>query len=410
MEAVTPFLTDAAVLLPWFAWLAWRAKPPSFSWSLVALLVAVPLFCGGLLTKNALLLSLCGTPAVWTARRCEMPRRICGPLTLAAAGLFIVGDALHFRYRDYLPWVAAVREAQEQYPPIPRSTVLPEPASAIVQDTPHPPPNTWNEAFPVTDRIPWRPQGEGESHRFALSRLHGLHEEFRYRFATRLGFGPIRMPRSHFNPLPLLREEDRIPVFSQPREGEMWEDDWLTTEPPPPEATAEQLAAWHSERGIDFANAAGFGVLARGDEDQDNVALPADIDPADAPFLIGFRPHAAQTPADQPLAPAWRLERIELIGFLLHDEPTAYASESLPRMGETATHVTRPLTTFEQAALPKLAAGEWVVAAADRYRLRAVGALPAAKACATCHAVEEGTLLGALSYDFIRDAAALSGM
>ena len=73
-------------------------------------------------------------------------------------------------------------------------------------------------------------------------------------------------------------------------------------------------------------------------------------------------------------------------------------------MGETATHAVRPLTAFEAAALPKLAAGEWVHAAADRYRLRALGALPAAKACAECHGVPVGTLLGALSYDFLREA------
>ena len=174
--------------------------------------------------------------------------------------------------------------------------------------------------------------------------------------------------------------------------------------------TAAALADWHAGRGVDFANAEGFGLFGEiGGRGFDmTAALPADADPAGAPYLVGFEPHRSRTPPGEPLAPAWELARVELIGLVSGPDPVAYASDELPRMGETASHHERTLTAFEAAALPKLAAGEWVVAATGSNdggdRLRAVGALPAAAACAACHGVEEGRLLGALSYDFRRAA------
>ena len=404
MEAVVPFLPDAAVVLPLFAWAAWRKEPFRFvaAFALWTLIVTAGTLC---LTPGGTLLGLIGIPLIAALRSGGAPRRVVGPGAVAVAVLVIGFDGSRFYRYEYAPWREDVRAAQERYPPVPRSERLPDREPVLTQDEPHPATEEWTEHFSSSNLIRY-PRGNHDAQQrgWTLSLLHGLHEEFSLRFAGRVGFGTVRMGRNGRNPQKLLHEEVRVPAFPQPREGEMWPDEWLTHEvPADPDAVAD-LAAWHTERGIDFANGAGFGVLAGVDGDGwSGAVLPDDADPADAPFLIGFRPHAAGAPAgDGPLMPDWTLDRVELIGLLLHDEPVAYASADLPRMGETATHETRPLTDFEAAALPKLAAGEWVVAAADDYRLRAVGALPAAKACAACHGVEEGRLLGALSYDFTR--------
>ena len=409
MEAVLPFLRDAAVVLPLFAWLAWRKEPFRFVGALAlwAVVVTAGTLC---LTPGGTLLGLIGIPLIAALRSGGAPRRVVGPGAIAVAVLAIGVDGSRFYWNEYVPWLAEVRAAQERYPPVSRSELLPDRDPILAQDERRPATSEWTEHFSEEDLQAYpQDDGEGRERTDALRLLHGLHEEFSLRFAGRIGFGTVRMGRNRRNPQKLLHEEVRIPAFPQPREGEMWPDEWLTHESPAdPDAVAD-LAAWHTQRGIDFANEAGFGVLARGTEKWGVPALPDDADPADAPFLIGFRPHATGTPAgDGPLAPEWKLERVELIGLLLHDEPVAYASADLPRMGETATHETRPLTAFEAAALPKLAAGEWVVAAADDYRLRAVGALPAATACAACHGVEEGRLLGALSYDFVRPRPGLN--
>lgn len=131
--------------------------------------------------------------------------------------------------------------------------------------------------------------------------------------------------------------------------------------------------------------------------------MPGSLLGQEGPFLIGFRPHAMRS--EPPPLAGWSLRRVELVGLILHDEPVAYPSENLPRMVAGGERETRPLTVFEAAALPKLAAGEWVVAAKEGDRLRAVGALPAAKACADCHGLPVGRLLGALSYEFVTETS-----
>ena len=281
--------------------------------------------------------------------------------------------------------------------------MLPSPESAVEQAEPHRGSFAWRQekTFLRPDITAgwWDDDPPREA---VLAELHDLHDRMELRFMGELGFGIVRMRNWRFDPAAHIADDPVIAAFPQPGTSRLGFDGDLKSLSD--HDTAALLAGYHQTRGVDFANAPGFGVLARGDGSTDDAALPDDADPADAPFLIGFRPHASRTAAgDGPLMPAWRLHRVELVGLILHDEPVGYASESLPRMGETATHAVRPLTEFEAAALPKLAAGAWVRAAADRYRLRALGALPAARACAECHGVPVGTLLGALSYDFLRE-------
>lgn len=96
----------------------------------------------------------------------------------------------------------------------------------------------------------------------------------------------------------------------------------------------------------------------------------------------------------------WRLERIELVGLLLHREPVVYESPDLPDLAELATYTTRPLDQFETTWLPSLRAGEEVVVARVGGDPRMLGAIRAADSCLKCHDVERGTLLGAFSYAF----------
>ena len=404
MDAVRPFLLDAAVLLPWLSLIGCVRRVPWFAWLAVGAALIVTLGCAGCLTYGGMTIGAVGTCGVLLARELGMPPRMVGPLAAAVGGLAIACSGFQFYETRYVPWITNVRAAQERYPAVPRSSVLPPVEADRLRFPAESVPDDWDEAFPSLESGPdsfvyWNEHDRAD----ALRLLHGLHDDFHQRFSGQLGFGNFRMGPTRRDPAALLSDDVFVPQFPQPGTGRLGFDGGL--DPLADDGVSAALAEYHTARGIDFANAPGFGVLARGGGSPGDAALPGDADPADGPFLIGFRPHAARTDAGGgPLMPAWRLHRVELIGLILHDEPVGYASESLPRMGETATHAVRPLTEFEAAALPKLAAGEWVHAAADRYRLRALGALPAAKACAECHGVPVGTLLGALSYDFLREA------
>lgn len=407
MDAVTPFLWDACVVVPWLVVAAvWRVSHPG----VISLVGFVLLVAGvfGMLTPGGVLATLAGTAGVVIGRTGGVtPRRLAIVGGLSGA-VVIFAYAGWFHLVRLRPWIAEVRAMQERYPPVLQSDVLPRHEVEGRHD-PHPGVPAWMGPYRLWDASPYDPRpvdpffsdwDSDELRRVeVLDRLHGLHRTVARRFAEELGFGIVRGRRLGIS---TLERPFEIPAFPQPGDSRLGSDPGLG--PVADDDVTAALAEYHTARGVDFANAPGFEVLARGDGSRGDAALPDDADLADAPFLIGFRPHATRTEAGGgPLMPAWRLHRVELIGLILHDEPVGYASESLPRMGETATHAVRPLTEFESDALPKLAAGAWVHAAADDYRLRALGALPAAKACAECHGVPVGTLLGALSYDFLRE-------
>ncbi|MBN8245952.1 MAG: hypothetical protein J0L84_00760 [Verrucomicrobia bacterium] len=111
----------------------------------------------------------------------------------------------------------------------------------------------------------------------------------------------------------------------------------------------------------------------------------------------------------------YRILRPDLLG--LTGKPTAY---QVPFDFPTAADLSsqelrrrmskRPLNTSEQRAVVRLQGGEpWVLTSDDlegrrgslpvlESPIRLVGALRAQSRCLSCHAVAEGTLLGALSY------------
>ena len=103
----------------------------------------------------------------------------------------------------------------------------------------------------------------------------------------------------------------------------------------------------------------------------------------------------------------WQTVRVDLVSLLKHQRPMAYVSRHLPNMTELRHAPVRELDGFEQRALSSLIAGEDLVSDGHLDRVRAFGSLRAATQCLTCHEVERGTLLGAFSYEFLRDPPAV---
>ena len=101
----------------------------------------------------------------------------------------------------------------------------------------------------------------------------------------------------------------------------------------------------------------------------------------------------------------WKVNRLQLVSLLLQAEPRVYDEENLPNMEELsgADIATRALDAFEQEALEKLRAGEDLVTRATPNRIVMLGSMRATKDCMRCHAVKESELLGAFSYEFLRD-------
>lgn len=101
----------------------------------------------------------------------------------------------------------------------------------------------------------------------------------------------------------------------------------------------------------------------------------------------------------------WRTNRLQLVSLLMHDQPKVYVSENLPNMEELASEdiETRGLSPFESNALQKLKKGEDVVTQATLNRILMVGAVRANVSCLSCHSGKDKDLLGAFSYEFIRE-------
>lgn len=112
-------------------------------------------------------------------------------------------------------------------------------------------------------------------------------------------------------------------------------------------------------------------------------------------------------PSAMPPRAAWRnnwaITRLELIGTLSHSQPVAYVSGHLPQLDELSTYPTRELNDFEQSAISQLRATQDVVVDEQPDRIRMVGSLRANDDCRRCHTVPRGELLGALTYELLRE-------
>jgi hypothetical protein len=102
----------------------------------------------------------------------------------------------------------------------------------------------------------------------------------------------------------------------------------------------------------------------------------------------------------------WRIQSLELVRLLKHDEPVTYVSKHLPRMDELRDAPTRPLTSFENNALAALRRGEDLQVESTMDRIHVFGSIRAIKQCLACHEGQRGDLLGAFSYRLIREPKA----
>jgi len=102
---------------------------------------------------------------------------------------------------------------------------------------------------------------------------------------------------------------------------------------------------------------------------------------------------------------AWKANRLELVSLLMHDEPLVYDVDELPNMEtlSSETAKTRALDEFETKALEALKSGEELFVRATKNRILMVGSIRASEQCLSCHSVKKGDLLGAFSYEFLRN-------
>jgi hypothetical protein len=207
--------------------------------------------------------------------------------------------------------------------------------------------------------------------------LQGVHEGTVEVFADEIGQGYSRMPSVTKKVLDDLARKDENPhqpeIIGSPD----------APQPPAGEGPiATALKALHRFGVEEFANAQDFGFVT-----------------ADG-RAAGFLSHRFTKPVKAD--PRRRLQRFDLVGLVMHDEPVVYVSDKLPRMDELKTVAKRPLDDFETAAVRALRDGEAVVIHDDHATTRMVGAVRAAKQCLTCHETRRGELLGAFTYRFER--------
>jgi hypothetical protein len=126
----------------------------------------------------------------------------------------------------------------------------------------------------------------------------------------------------------------------------------------------------------------------------------------DRAHVAGFKSHGFRS---NPSYPTWRIENwpwrvqhIQLVGILSHEQPVVYLTDKLPSMEQVRQGKTRTLDYFEESALPALREGEDLFIASKGETVRVMGALRATKTCQQCHDAEVGDLLGAFSYTLRR--------
>ncbi len=224
----------------------------------------------------------------------------------------------------------------------------------------------------MEEAIDW----EAEVSSLRVYRLKMLHEDRVSLFVNSPGFGVGRFLRPSVGSLRIWNE--RRPI-SQTGEALIWSPGEFEVQGE--FATNEGLINMHDKGVVDFAYPAGFGYA----KDRRHVA--------------GFISHQF---AQAPTTETWQLQRLDLVGLLLHDNPVAYVSEHLPRMNELREAPTRELDLFEAVGLQVLRQGEDLFVRGTEEKVRMLGALRAAKQCVTCHGGQRGDLLGAFSYTLRR--------
>jgi hypothetical protein len=122
----------------------------------------------------------------------------------------------------------------------------------------------------------------------------------------------------------------------------------------------------------------------------------------DRRHVAGFQSHQFGLPLGVTItkAPAkqYRLQKLELVSLLTHDEPAVYVTENLPRMDKVRDVPVRSLDEFERSGLQRLWQGDDLKVSEEGNRVRLLGSIRAGKQCLVCHDAQRGDLLGAFSY------------
>lgn len=230
------------------------------------------------------------------------------------------------------------------------------------------------------------------------SALHLLHDRTSVLFENTSAFGVGRMPRGDVNSIFLADPIRTSPPISMPEPTPVGfaapmsaEDSMLASTLELPFVVNLGLKNLDDASRAEFLNPLGFGYVKNRGQ------------------VSGFVSHRFTKFPDLTLGGptgSWRIESLDLISMLKHQEPVAYVSRNLPRMDELRDAPTRPLDEFESEHLAKLRAGEGLSAAMGPRRIRMIGAIRAQEHCLSCHTAKENDLLGAFSYDLRLDVVA----
>ncbi len=355
-------LTGSVLLLLIVNWFAWTEEH-GFACVVgsCAVFLAGSLFLMCLLPALGIQSVLLGIAAgVWRSKRWS-PRLFLGlssGATLAAyllAGILVLASEREYaRLRTLYPY-----ESMEARLP------GPEPA----QGTTGLPPATRDRLARLDEMVEQTSKGTRNF------QIEILHEHAIDLFINSPGFGIARM--IHPSEFSLANSLRREPVPLQP--GSRFLSIWSPgVSRHSTVADGTLLSPLLDDSIVDFVNGRGFGYF----KDRRHVA--------------GFETHRFSR-VPEPEQP-WRIQSLELISLLLHDEPQVYNSDHLPRMEQTHTMPTRPLDRFEWFALHDLQQGEDIITTRESEGLRMLGAVRSLPRCVNCHGGEKGALLGAFSY------------
>ena len=206
--------------------------------------------------------------------------------------------------------------------------------------------------------------------------LKVLHEDSVGRFVNNRGFGIGRMDFPRDWSLRVGLKQGPIAAQPGPPAEETWSPgDWKPLAPRDEAPLGRLLDASI----LDFVYPRGFGYFK------------------DRQHVTGFVPHRFGGKVPEPAA-RWKVQRLELVSLLVHEEPAVYISDRLPAMDQTHRTPTRPLDRFERFGLETLRRGEDLFVSEAGDGLRMVGAIRSVRQCVACHDGARGDLLGAFSY------------
>lgn len=207
-------------------------------------------------------------------------------------------------------------------------------------------------------------------------RLQKLHEGSVAEFVRREGFGVARMLGGYAESV--LANYGRGKTSIPQARGDL-PHDWKQRHSgmPATEVSSFPFLSAHSDNVLHFVNPTGFG-LVKGRN-----------------YIAGFQAHQFNE-LKEPFR--WKIQRLELLGLLLAEEPRVYVTDDLPRMEQIRAASTRALDEFETAGLANIQRGEELFICEGPAGIRMLGALRSAKQCLKCHGGERGDLLGAFSY------------